>query len=233
MSDLSGLSIPGLGEMSAVGLAVIVILLILSVWSLGVSIERLITFARARRQSLAFARTLANQRRPDWVDEAMQAAGKYPHSHLARVVSAGLLTFQKKRAKAALSNAEVLHAVERSLERSTVRTSADLRRGVGGLATIATTAPFIGLFGTVIGIMHAFEDIAGASGAGGFATVSQGIAEALAATALGLVVAIPAAWMYNYLSGRIDRLNAEMETSSSELMDFFLDWREPEVSAEG
>ncbi|HYO11946.1 MAG TPA: MotA/TolQ/ExbB proton channel family protein [Thermoanaerobaculia bacterium] len=231
MPDLSGLSIPGLGEMSAVGMAVVVILLFLSVWSLGVSLERLIAFARARRQSLAFARVLAGQHRPDWVDEAMQAAGKFPHSHLARVVSAGLLTFQKKRAKPTLSNAEVLHAVERSLERSTVRTSADLRRGVGGLATIATTAPFIGLFGTVIGIMHAFEDIAGASGAGGFATVSQGIAEALAATALGLLVAIPAAWMYNYLSGRIDRLNAEMETSSSELMDFFLDMGTEDAAA--
>jgi biopolymer transport protein ExbB/TolQ len=233
MPDLSGLSIPGFEEMSAVGLAVVVILLLLSVWSLGVSLERLITFARARRQSLAFARVLSRQHRPDWVDEAVEAAGRFPHSHLARVVSAGLLTFQKKRAKRFLSNAEVLQAVERSLERSTVRTAAELRRGVGGLATIATTAPFIGLFGTVIGIMHAFEDIAGASGAGGFATVSQGIAEALAATALGLLVAIPAAWMYNYLSGRIDRLNAEMETSSSELMDFFLDWGEPGAPAEG
>jgi biopolymer transport protein ExbB/TolQ len=217
--------------MSAVGLMVVVILLVLSVWSLGVSVERLVTFARARRQSLAFARTLAGQRRPEWVDEAVQTAGKFPHSHLARVVSAGLTTFQQKRAKRSLSNAEVLQAVERSLERSTVRMSAELRRGIGGLATIATTAPFIGLFGTVIGIMHAFEDIAGASGAGGFATVSQGIAEALAATALGLVVAIPAAWMYNYLSGRIDRLNAEMETSSSELMDFFLDMGTEDAAA--
>jgi biopolymer transport protein ExbB len=231
MPDLSGLSIPGLTDMSAVGLAVVVILLILSVWSLGVSLERLITFARARRQSLAFARTLAGQRRPEWVDEAVQTAGRFPHSHLARVVSAGLTTFRQKRAKRSLSNAEVLQAVERSLERSTVRTSAELRRGIGGLATIATTAPFIGLFGTVIGIMHAFEDIAGASGAGGFATVSQGIAEALAATALGLLVAIPAAWMYNFLSGRIDRLNAEMETSSSELMDFFLDMGTEEDAA--
>jgi biopolymer transport protein ExbB len=231
MPDLSGLSIPGLTDMSAVGLMVVVILLVLSVWSLGVSVERLVTFARARRQSLAFARTLAGQRRPEWVDEAVQTASRFPHSHLARVVSAGLTTFQQKRAKRSLSNAEVLQAVERSLERSTVRMSAELRRGIGGLATIATTAPFIGLFGTVIGIMHAFEDIAGASGAGGFATVSQGIAEALAATALGLVVAIPAAWMYNYLSGRIDRLNAEMETSSSELMDFFLDMGTEDAAA--
>ncbi|HSF39846.1 MAG TPA: MotA/TolQ/ExbB proton channel family protein, partial [Thermoanaerobaculia bacterium] len=193
------------------------------VWSVGVSIERLIVFARARRQSIAFARVLAEQRRPDWLDEAVETAGKYPHSHLARVVSAGLLTFRQKRARKALSKAEVREAVERSLERSAVATLNDLRRGIAGLATIATTAPFVGLFGTVIGIIHAFEDIASATGAGGFETVSQGIAEALVATALGLVVAIPAAWMFNYLSGRIERLNAEMENSSSELLDFFLD----------
>lgn len=223
MPDLSGLSIPGLEGASAVGLAVFVLLFFLSVWSVGVSIERLIVFARARRQSIAFARVLAEQRRPDWLDEAVETAGKYPHSHLARVVSAGLLTFRQKRAKKALSKAEVREAVERSLERSSVATLNDLRRGIAGLATIATTAPFVGLFGTVIGIIHAFEDIASAKGAGGFETVSQGIAEALVATALGLVVAIPAAWMFNYLSGRIERLNAEMENSSSELLDFFLD----------
>lgn len=223
MPDLSGLSLPGLEDVSAVGLAVFIILFFLSVWSVGVSIERLIVFARARRQSIAFARVLAKQRRADWLDEAVETAGKYPYSHLARVVSAGLLTFRQKRAKKALSKAEIRDSVERSLERSTVATLSDLRRSIPGLATIATTAPFVGLLGTVIGIIHAFEDIAGAQGAGGFETVSQGIAEALVATALGLVVAIPAAWMFNYLSGRIDRLSAEMENSSSELLDFFLD----------
>jgi len=85
MPDLSGLSIPGLEGASAVGLAVFVLLFFLSVWSVGVSIERLIVFARARRQSIAFARVLAKQRRPDWLDEAVETAGKYPHSHLARV----------------------------------------------------------------------------------------------------------------------------------------------------
>ncbi|HKV12733.1 MAG TPA: MotA/TolQ/ExbB proton channel family protein [Thermoanaerobaculia bacterium] len=223
MPDLSSLPVPGLADMSAVGLAVLVILFFLSVWSVGVSIERLIVFARARRQSLAFARVLAEQRRPDWIEEAVETAGKYPHSHLARVVASGLQTFRQKKTKKTLSKSEVREAVERSLERSTVAALQDFRRGIGGLATIATTAPFVGLFGTVVGIIHAFEDIATAQGAGGFETVSQGIAEALVATALGLVVAIPAAWMFNYLSGKIDRLNAEMENSSSELLDFFLD----------
>jgi biopolymer transport protein ExbB/TolQ len=97
------------------------------------------------------------------------------------------------------------------------------RRGIGTLATIATISPFVGLFGTVIGIIHAFRAIAEKSGAGGFDTVSQGIAEALVTTALGILVAIPAAWMFNLLTERIERLRVEMESSSAELMDFFLE----------
>jgi biopolymer transport protein ExbB/TolQ len=217
--DLKALGMAGLGATSLVVLAV---LAVLSVWSLGVSAERLIALRRARRQSLEFARTLAASREPDWMRDALEAAGRFPHSHLARVVAAGLTTFQKKRSKGILSNAEVLDAAERALERSTLLISADLRRGIGSLATIATTAPFIGLFGTVIGIMHAFQSI-GKMGGGGFNTVSQGIAEALATTAFGLVVAIPAAWMFNDLTQRIERLQVEMANSSSELMDFFLD----------
>ena len=217
--DLKSLGMEGLGTTSLVVLGA---LAVLSVWSLGVSAERLIALARARRQSLAFARTLAVSRNADWVREALDAAGRYPHSHLARVVAAGLSTFERKRAKGLRTNAEILEAAERALERSTLLTTADLRRGIGSLATIATTAPFIGLFGTVVGIMHAFQSI-GQAGGGGFNTVSQGIAEALATTAFGLVVAIPAAWMFNYLTQRIERLQVEMANSSSELMDFFLD----------
>jgi biopolymer transport protein ExbB/TolQ len=219
--DWKSLGLEGLGGTS---LAVLGVLTMLSVWSLAVSAERLIALARARRQSFAFARALAALRQEDWLSGALAAVGRYPHSHLARVVAAGLSTFQRKRARGTLSTSEVLTAAERALERSTMLTGADLRRGVGGLATIATTAPFIGLFGTVVGIMHAFESIGRQGGAGGFSTVSQGISEALATTAFGLMVAIPAAWMFNYLTQRIERLQVEMANSSSELLDFFLDF---------
>lgn len=158
---------------------------------------------------------------------AIEAARKFPYSHVARVISAGLSTFQQKSARG-LSPAEVIESAGRALERSKAQTTADLSRGVGSLATIATTSPFIGLFGTVIGIVHSFQAIA--SKGAGFEAVSQGIAEALLTTALGLVVAVPAAWMFNYLSQRIQHLGIEMESSSSELMDFFL---EREGTAEG
>jgi biopolymer transport protein ExbB len=211
------------GKISATGFVVIVILVLLSVWSLGVSLERLFVLARARRQSIAFARAvsphLAEGGRPQ---TAIEAARRFPHSHVARVVAAGLSTFQQKSAKG-LTAAEVIEATGRALARTAMQTTAELNRGVASLATIATTAPFIGLFGTVVGIVHAFKDIAATGGQGGFATVSQGIAEALLTTALGLVVAVPAAWMFNFISQRVQHLGVEMESSSSELIDYFLE----------
>jgi biopolymer transport protein ExbB/biopolymer transport protein TolQ len=224
MNSVVDLSKLGLEGVSSTGLAVIGILCLLSIWSVFVSIERLVVFVRARRQSVAFARRLDQSRREDWLGDAIEVAGQYPHSHLARVVSAGLTTFQKKRAGGVLPPAAVIEATERALELSSLRTTAELRRGIGSLGTIASISPFVGLFGTVVGIIHAFESLGQqAGGGGGMAVVSQGIAEALVTTALGLVVAIPAAWMFNYLSQWIERLVMEMASSSAELMDFFVE----------
>jgi len=210
------------GTVSTTGLVVIVILSLLSVWSLGVSLERVIVLTRARRQSRAFARRVSPHLAAGHAMPAIDAARMFPYSHVARVIAAGLTTFQQKSARG-LSPTEVIEATSRALERTRALTTTELSRGVGSLATIATTSPFIGLFGTVVGIVHAFRDIAANGGAGGMTTVSQGIAEALLTTALGLVVAVPAAWMFNYLSQRIQGLSLEMENSSSELIDFFLE----------
>ena len=113
-----------------------------------------------------------------------------------------------------------MEAARRAIERETLITYSDFKKGVGSLATIATTAPFIGLFGTVIGIINAFRGMS--TGAGGIAAVSGGIAEALVTTALGLFVAIPAAWMFNYFTQMLERFSVEMSNSSSELVDFFI-----------
>jgi biopolymer transport protein ExbB/TolQ len=229
MKEADLLSSLGLAEMSAIGVAVVFALVLLSIWSLTVSAERLLTFRRARRQSLEFARVLAQKpekEREDWLREAVEAAGRFPHSHLARVVSAGLVTWQQKSARGSLPAEAVIEASARAVERSSMVTLARFKRGIGTLATIATISPFVGLFGTVVGIIHAFRAIAAEGAAGGFATVSSGIAEALVATALGILVAIPAAWMFNYLTERIERLRVEMESSSAELMEFFLEMGE-------
>ena len=208
-------------SMGLVAKGVCIILLVLSVYSLFISVERLIVFARAKKQSLAFAKLVTEHLKQDRPQAAIDAAKKYPGSHLARVVSAGLLSYQYERETSPLSGDEVVDAANRAIERATLLTSADFRRGVGSLATIATTAPFIGLFGTVVGIINGFRGMA-ATGSGGIGSVSAGIAEALVTTALGLFVAIPAAWMFNIFTNKLERLNVEMANSSSELLDFFI-----------
>ena len=114
-----------------------------------------------------------------------------------------------------------MDTVRRAITRSSALTQSDLKKGVASLATIGSTAPFVGLLGTVVGIINAFVGIA-APGSGGIGAVSAGIAEALVETALGLVVAIPAVWFYNYLTERIEFFQVEMDNSSSELIDYFI-----------
>jgi len=207
--------------MGFIARAVAVILLIMSIWSLYISVERLLLYNKARKQSLAFARLATDHMKHDRAQAAIDAASKFPQSHLARVVSAGLQSYQFESETSPLSDPEVVEAAARAVDRSALLTTADFKRGIGTLATIATTAPFIGLFGTVIGIINAFQGMA-ATGSGGIGAVSAGISEALVTTAFGLFVAIPAAWMFNYFTGRIERLQVEMSNSSSELVDFFM-----------
>ncbi len=208
-------------QMTILNKGVIVILICLSVWSLYVCVERLIVFSKARKQSLLFARQATEHLKNDRPQAAIDAAMKYPQSHLARVVSAGLQAFQFESQTSPLSEVEVVEAATRAVERATLLTTSDMKRGIGSLATIATITPFIGLFGTVIGIINAFHGMA-LTGSGGIGAVSAGIAEALVATAFGLGVAIPAAWMFNYFTNVLERLQIEMSNSSSELIDFFM-----------
>jgi biopolymer transport protein ExbB/TolQ len=207
--------------MTPIAQGVVIVLLILSVWSLYISVERLLFFRKAQKQSLAFAKLATENLKHDRPQAVIDAAQKYPQSHLARVVSAGLQSFQFENQTSPLTDLEIVEAASRAVERSALLTTSDFKRGIGSLATIATTAPFIGLFGTVIGIINAFRGI-GTTGSGGIAAVSAGISEALVTTALGLFVAIPAAWMFNLFQNKLERLQVEMSNSSSELIDFFM-----------
>ena len=135
---------------------------------------------------------------------------------------AGLQEYQfQQESGANLSREDLVDTVRRAIQRASALTANDLKKGVAALATIGATAPFVGLLGTVVGIITAFQGIA-ATGSGGLGAVSAGISEALVETALGLVVAIPAVWFYNYLTGRIEYFNVEMDNSSSELLDYFI-----------
>jgi len=210
-------------SMSWIARSVVIILALLSVYSITVMIERLVTFAKAKKQSLLFARQVTAFLKQDNIAGAIAESKKYKDSHLARVVSAGLYEFQYEVQSGALDapGHDMVEAAKRAVVREALMVTADFKRGIGGLATIATTAPFIGLFGTVIGIIHSFEGIS-KGGGGNLASVSGGIAEALWTTAAGLFVAIPAVWMFNFFMNKIERFQVEMSNSASELLDYFV-----------
>src|ERR1700730_11877248 len=203
---------------------VVIILLVLSVWSLYVCIERWIIFRKAKKQSLEFIKLAADHIKHDRPPAVIDAANKSPQSHVARVVAAGLQSFLFESQNSPLSDIEIVEAAGRAVERATLLTTSDLKTHIGSLATIATLTPFIGLFGTVIGIINAFHGMA-LTGSAGIGAVLAGIAEALVAPAFGLFVAIPAAWMFNYFTNQLERLQVEMSNSSSELIDFFMKQR--------
>lgn len=211
-------------EMGWVAKAIAVILVIMSMISFGVAIERIYTFAQARKQSKLYAPQVAKHLKDGRLKDAIaiSSSKNYRYSHLAKVVLAGMQEYQfQQESGGNLSREDLVDTVRRAIQRATALTANDLKKGVASLATIGATAPFVGLLGTVVGIINAFQGIA-AAGSGGLAAVSAGISEALVETALGLVVAIPAVWFYNYLSGRIEYFNVEMDNSSSELLDYFI-----------
>ncbi|HEX8411558.1 MAG TPA: MotA/TolQ/ExbB proton channel family protein [Thermoanaerobaculia bacterium] len=210
-------------SMTWAGKAVVIILILMSIWSLTIAVERLWRFQKAKKESLQVALGVTPLLREHKLEQAIAFTKdkKYRHSHLARVLAAGLTEFQYETSQALPEDFDLVESGKRAIERETLMTTAELKKGLGNLATISTTAPFVGLFGTVVGIINAFRGMA-LSGSGGLGAVSAGIAEALATTALGLFVAVPAVWMYNYFLNKIERFQVEMSNSSSQLVDYFI-----------
>jgi len=207
-------------DASWVGKAVIVILTGLSIYSIAVMIDKFRSYKAARNESLEFLPLFVKNLRDSNFSGALDAARKFKKSHIAKVVSAGLIAYDNDKIELKDSR-DLVGALGRALDRAVSLTSAEMKKGTGGLATIGSSAPFIGLFGTVVGIINAFTGIA-ISGSGGLAAVSAGIAEALITTAFGILVAVPAVMAFNYFTTRLERFQIEMSNSSAELLDFFL-----------
>jgi biopolymer transport protein ExbB len=196
--------------------AIVLTLLLMATASLGVLIERLWVFRRARLRSAAFG-TFARPLLERGEYEALaDEAGRRRGAPLAALIGAGLRTFLVAHAKS--NRLAPVELAKRELTRHAEATTAELRRGFGVLASVGSIAPFVGLLGTVVGIIAAFEGIA-KEGSGGLGAVSAGIAEALVVTALGLVVAIPAVLAFNYLSARADALLLALDRARGELVD--------------
>ena len=209
-----------LKSMGILAKIVVIILFIMSGWSIGVMIDRWMAFSAARKQSRAFAPAVAGALREGKLDEAIKIGDRYSKSHLAKVVVAGLQEFRAHQVSSEISGEEI-EASKRALERAEAIVHAELKRGISSLATIGSTSPFVGLFGTVVGIINAFKGITTQKSTG-LGAVAGGISEALVTTAVGLFVAVPAVWMFNYFTNRIEAFDVEMGNSSSELIDYFL-----------
>src|SRR6202158_2654238 len=206
-------------QMGWVARIVVLILFIMSAWAGGIMIDRAIMYGGARKQSRMFVQQVAGALRDGKLDEAISIAERNKKSHIAKVVATGLSEFQS--ASSQVADMEVIEAAKRGLDRSVAIVHAEMKRGLSGLATIGSTAPFVGLFGTVVGIINAFKGIESTK-ATGLSAVAGGISEALVTTALGLLVAVPAVWAYNYFTNKVEAFDVEMDNSSMELVNYFI-----------
>jgi biopolymer transport protein ExbB/TolQ len=193
---------------------IVVVMGIMSVASLIVMFERIVVFSKSRSESIQFAEKMAQLLSGGDIAAAVNAGLNKNVGHLGRVINSGLTAFKL----APRDRDTAIESVARALERQAAREVQVFKRGLGILATVGSTAPFIGLLGTVMGIVNSFQSMA-ASGSGGLGTVSAGIAEALITTAFGLLVAIPAVMAFNFLQGWVDARSVDISESSNEFLD--------------
>ncbi|HEX9296722.1 MAG TPA: MotA/TolQ/ExbB proton channel family protein [Polyangiaceae bacterium] len=191
------------------------VLAVMSILSLFAAGERWLTLRKAKKQSLQFARKMGDQFAQGGMEAAASVDVGQNTGYLGRVIAQGLEAYRSTRGA---DPDLVFESVSRALERQAQREVQGMKRGQGILGTVSSTAPFVGLLGTVMGIVNSFQMMA-ASGSGGLATVSAGIAEALVTTAFGLLVAIPAVMTYNFFQGWIEARTVDIAESSNELLD--------------
>lgn len=209
-------------QMSGVVKAILVLTILMGFASIYVAIERGVTFAKARVQSRALAASLTEALARGDVAAALASTRDkaFRNAYLGHMLEAGLREVAVRLDRASVD------AASRAMARRAISESADMKRGLPILATTGSTAPFVGLVGTIFGIINAFQGMA-ESGSGGLSSVAAGIAEALVATAIGISVAILGVWLYNFFNGRVEAITDDIDVSTQE----FLDWCEKQLSA--
>jgi biopolymer transport protein ExbB/TolQ len=214
-------------HMSMLDKGVVLLLVFMSIYSLWVMIDRFVVFTKAKSQSIAFVLALRDRMAKRDLNGALNLSKSEPQSPIAKVIYEALTEYRDgldaiaKTGPDEVGEFDVVDAVNRAIDRVKEREIANFKKGLGGLASISSAAPFIGLFGTVIGIINAFGAMA-ASGQGGLGAVSKGISEALITTAAGLLVAIPAVMAFNYFTNTIEQFVVDMNDVSSELISYVL-----------
>jgi biopolymer transport protein ExbB/biopolymer transport protein TolQ len=200
---------------------IIILLLIMSIFSLSVGAAKWWRFSRARKATRKFAPEFARFLQEEQLDEAIELAENSKKSTVAQVLGEALAEVKPLLKDRATVTTGDINSAERAVERQSLIVLSELKRGMGILATVGATAPFVGLLGTTMGVVNSFTGMA-LTGSGGLAAISAGIAEALITTAFGLAVAIPAVWLYNYFQTRIENITVEIVYTSKELIDYLI-----------
>jgi biopolymer transport protein ExbB/biopolymer transport protein TolQ len=201
---------------------VVFVMLFMSLMSFTVAIKKLVYFYKSTSATRKFAPQFSRAIQEEQLDQAIALAEKNKSSHVARVLGGALGEVKPLLRDRATITAADINSAERAIERQMLLELTDFKRGLGIMATVGSTAPFVGLLGTCMGIVASFEAMSSQGASGGLAGIAGGIAEALITTALGLLVAIPAVWFYNYFTTKIEYLTAEMTHSSKELIDYLI-----------
>ena len=196
------------------------VLAIMSLWSLTVAFGKWWNLRKAQKETLKFAPEFSQFLEEDNLTEAINLAQSYKKSHVARVLGGALDEVKPLILDGSVTVSDI-NSAERAVERNMLVEIVSLKRGLAVLATVGSTAPFVGLLGTVFGIINAFAAM-GTAASTGLAAITVGIAEALIATGFGLLVAIPAVWFFNYFQTKIDNLTAEMTYVSKEMIDYLI-----------
>ena len=207
-------------QMGAFAKGIVITLAIMSIYSLAIMLQKWWQLRSAQAETRRFAPEFSQFLEEDNITEAVKLAEGYKKSHVARVLGGALGEIKPLIQDGSVTVADI-NSAERAVEREMLMTVVQLKRGLGVLATTGSTAPFVGLLGTTMGIVNAFTGLA-SSGSGGLSAISAGVAEALITTAFGLLVAIPAVWAFNYFSTKIDNLTAEMTYSAKEMIDYLI-----------
>ena len=213
------------GHMSWIVRATLIFMFGMSLIAVFITIERFITFRKASQQTYSYVLALRDYLAKRRIDDALKAAKTHTASPIANVVKSGLEAYKSGRAAIEeegpddVGDFDVVDSVNRALERVKERETSGLRKWLGGLGTIASVSPFVGLFGTCFGIINAFGLI---EGGGGMDVIGPAIAEALYSTAVGIGVAIWAAIFFNLFTTRVEQFVVDMDDVSSEFIDYVL-----------
>ena len=196
------------------------VLAFMSIWATSITIRNWWNLRKAQKETRKFAPEFSQFLEEDNLVEAIKLAESYKKSHVARVLGGALGEVKPLIMDGSVTVADI-NSAERAVERNMMIITSELKRGLAVLATVGSTAPFVGLLGTTMGVVNAFQGMA-TSGSGGIAAISSGISEALITTAFGLLVALPAVWAFNYFTNKIENLVVEMTYTSKELIDYLI-----------